>query len=115
MSGKELPAHIANLLARQNHDAQGAPADSAAIPWSGRDLSGSGNPLHTFDGDHGHTPAAVAAARAQLIAGEISETQFVAALAGQRLFAPVLATGTGDAEHGDTEADISLVSLTAPD
>lgn len=115
MSSKELPAHIANLLARQQRSADGAPADSAGIPWSGRDLSGEGNPLHTFDGDDGHTTAAVAAARERFITGEAAEAEFVNSLIGQRLFVPVLATGTGDAEHGDKEADISLVSLTAPD
>lgn len=111
---KQLPAHIASLLARQP-SAGSAPADSAGIPWAGRDLSGEGNPLHSFDGDDGLTPPAVAAAREGFIAGEIEEAEFVNALLGQRLFVPVLATGTGDAEHGDKEADISLVSLTAPD
>lgn len=115
MSSKELPAHIANLLARQNRFVDGGPADSAGIPWEGRDLSGGGNPLHTFDGDDGRTPAAVAEARDLFIAAEIGEAEFVNALAGQRLFAPVIAAGSGDADHGDKEADISLVSLTAPD
>ncbi|MGO1548648.1 MAG: SseB family protein [Nesterenkonia sp.] len=115
MSENRLPAHIANLLERQQRSDSGAPADSAGIAWSGRDLSGDANPLHTFDGDDGHTTAPVAAARRRLITGESDEAQFVASLAGQRLFAPVLATGTGDAENGDKEADISLVSLTAPD
>ena len=109
MSSNQLPAHIANLLERQNG------TDSAGTPWQGRDLSGAGNPLHTFDGDDGRTPAAVASARQRLIVGEAGEAAFVAALAGQRLFVPVIATGTGDAEHGDREADISLVSLSAPD
>lgn len=115
MSSQQLPAHIANLLERQQRTEHGEPADSAGVAWSGRDLSGAGNPLHTFDGDDGHTPAPIAAARRRLIAGETDEAQFVASLAGQRLFAPVIATGTGDADHGDKEADISLVSLTAPD
>ena len=115
MSSKQLPAHIANLLARQQRTVEGAPADSAGIAWEGRDLSGDRNPLHTFDGDDGRTPAAVAAARAQFVAADISEAEFVNALAGQRLFAPVIATGEVGAEHGDKEADISLVSLTAPD
>lgn len=131
VSGKQLPAHIGNLLARQprspgsnsagpntpDSTSAGAsvPADSAGIPWAGRDLSGEGNPLHTFDGDDGLTPPAMAAARERFIAGEAEEAQFVNALLGQRLFVPVLATGAADAEHGDSEADISLVSLTAPD
>ncbi|WP_300343955.1 SseB family protein [Nesterenkonia sp.] len=131
--GRQLPAHIAHLLASRPSSAGGttggedpghaedaaaahhAAADSAGIPWAGRDLSGEGNPLHTFDGDDGRTPPAVAQARSRLIAGQISEAEFVAALAGQRLFAPVLATGSADAESGDKEAEISLVSLTTPD
>lgn len=102
---RELPAHIAKLL----------PADSAGIPWAGRDLSGEGNPLHTFDGDDGLTPAGVSHARRRLLAGETDEAGFVNALSGQRLFVPVLATGQGDAVHGDREADISLITLTASD
>ena len=53
MSGKELPGHIVALLQRQNRDGEGRAADSAGITWQGRDLSGEGNPLHTFDGDDG--------------------------------------------------------------
>ncbi|WP_120004357.1 SseB family protein [Nesterenkonia muleiensis] len=102
---RELPAHIANLL----------PADSAGIPWAGRDLSGEGNPLHTFDGDDGFTTPVISEARRRLLAGDTDEPGFVNALAGQRLFAPVLATGHSDAEHGDKEAEISLVTLTASD
>ncbi|GAB3846072.1 SseB family protein [Nesterenkonia populi] len=114
-SAKELPAHIANLLDRQHRSADGRPADSAGIPWQHRDLSGEGNPLHTFDGDDGLAAPAVAQARSALIDGVADEAEFVNALAGQRLFAPVIAAGHGDAEHGDKEADISLVTLTASD
>lgn len=126
---RELPAHIASLLSDSTapgarhrdastgsmRDAEGRLTDSAGIPWEGRDLSADGNPLHTFDGDDGRTPPTVLSARRQLIGGQMDEAGFVAALAGQRLFAPVLATGAGNAEEGDKEADISLVSLTAPD
>lgn len=113
--GPQLPAHIANLLQRQNRAADGTAADSAGISWQGRDLSGEGNPLHTFDGDDGLTTPQIAEARRQLCAGESAEPDFVNALAGQRLFAPVIASGEGDAEHGDKEAAISLVTLTAKD
>lgn len=112
---KHLPAHIAALLQRQQRSADGQPADSAGVAWSGRDLTGETNPLHTFDGDDGLITAALAAARRRLLTGETDEPGFVNALAGQRLFAPVIATGHGDAEHGDKEADISLVTLTAAD
>lgn len=100
---RELPAHIARLV------------DSAGVPWAGRDLSGEGNPLHGFDGDDGLTAPAVEGARRRLLTGETDEAGFVNALAGQRLFAPVIATGEGDAVHGDKEAAISLVTLTASD
>lgn len=171
MSSRELPAHIANLLQRQGatsgaesdafteevnqpssqqaqqqdhqHSAGAYPpaTDSAGIPWQGRDLSGGGNPLHSFDGDNGLTPDDVAAAEENLLVGEIDEAQFVATLARQRLFVPVIAslgegspgasadgpaedsadalTGGHDADDvaatGDKEADISLVTLSAPD
>lgn len=112
---KHLPAHISALLERQQRSAEGDPADSAGISWSGRDLSGEGNPLHTFDGDDGLITPALREERRRLLAGETDEPGFVNALAGERVFAPVIATGQGDAEHGDKEADISLVSLTASD
>jgi hypothetical protein len=112
---KDLPAHIAALLDRQQRSTEGQPADSAGIPWSGRDLTGAGNPLHTFDGDDGRITPVLGEARRRLLAGESDEPGFVNALAGQRLFAPVIATGHGDARHGDKEADISLVTLAAAD
>ncbi len=109
----ELPAHIANLLARQNRAADGSAADSAGISWAGRDLSGDGNPLHSFDGDNGLVTEQIGRVRRRLLTGDTDEAGFVNALAGQRLFAPVIATGEGDAEHGDKVAAISLVTLTA--
>lgn len=151
---RELPAHIAKLLssgvqagASRPRGGRGFPTvgnstDSAGIPWAGRDLSGEGNPLHTFDGDDGLTPPVISEARRRLLAGDADEAGFVNALGGQRLFAPVLATGPGDAEHGDgrlsraktragsgsseaiegsergsanKEAEISLITLTASD
>lgn len=125
---KDLPGHIAALLQRAPRDAHGRPADSAGIPWADRDLSAEGNPLHTFDGDDGLATAAVRSARERLLAGELDEAGFVQALAGQRLFVPVLAelaeeadpvpaSGTGEenAPVGDKQADITLISLTNRD
>lgn len=119
---RELPAHIAQLLRRDGRDADGRAVDSAGVSWQGRDLSGEGNPLHTFDGDDGLAEPAVAAARDRLVAGEIDEAAFVAALRGARLFVPVLATASvleepapAGGPAGDKEAEISLVSLTAAD
>ncbi|MCH8561767.1 SseB family protein [Nesterenkonia sp. YGD6] len=127
---RDLPGHIAALLQRAPRDAEGRPADSAGIPWADRDLSGDGNPLHTFDGDDGLAAAAVRSAREQLLAGELDEAGFVNALAGQRLFVPVLAElaeeaapapgsstepGPGGAPVGDKQADITLISVTSRD
>lgn len=124
--GRPLPGHIAALLARSATDAHGRPADSAGIAWEGRDLSGGGNPLHTFDGDDGRIAPTVAEAREGLVAGDLSEAQFVEALRGQRLFVPVMATlaeegeplgGTDDRvgteSGGDKQADIALISITS--
>lgn len=111
----ELPVHIAQLLERQQRDSLGRAADSAGETWEGRDLSGSGNPLHTFDGDDGLITAELAKVRQQLLRGEVNEAGFVNALSQQRLFVPVIASGTGDAVEGDKQADISLVRLTAAD
>ncbi|GAA1150031.1 SseB family protein [Nesterenkonia lutea] len=128
-SGKDLPGHIAALLQRQARDDQGRPADSAGVAWEDRDLSGAGNPLHTFDGDDGRASPAVLEARERLLAGELDEAGFVNALAGQRLFVPVLAelaeeaeaspsdphAGQSSAPVGDKQADITLISITSRD
>ncbi|MGJ9424990.1 SseB family protein [Nesterenkonia halotolerans] len=127
--GKDLPGHIAALLQRQARDDQGRPADSAGVAWEDRDLSGEGNPLHTFDGDDGLASPAVREARERLLAGELDEAGFVNALAGQRLFVPVLAelaeeaeapasdphTGPSSGPVGDKQADITLISITSRD
>lgn len=117
---KALPGHIAALLDRQNRDDAGRAADSAGIAWEGRDLSGEGNPLHTFDGDDGLAPAALDTARQAVLAGTLGESGFVAALTGQRLFVPVLADAAQSpdedlSQHGDKQSDITLVSMTARD
>lgn len=123
---KALPGHIAALLQRQQRDGAGRPADSAGIAWAGRDLSGEGNPLHTFDGDDGLAAPALEKARQKLLSGELEEPEFVNSLRGLRLFVPVLATVAeeGQPVHtdagqagpvGDKQADIALVSITAND
>lgn len=129
MSSLKLPGHIAALLERQHRDVGGRPADSAGIPWEGRDLSGVGNPVHFFEGDDGRTERGLEEARAALLAGEADEADFVDALTGLRLFVPVLATtaeeSTSQRSHhveaensglvGDKQADISLISIHAGD
>lgn len=118
---RELPGHIAALLARSVKDEHGRPADSAGVAWAGRDLSGAGNPLHTFDGDDGLMTAQIAQARELLLQGALTEAGFVEALRAQRLFVPVLATraeegqrlASPEAPVGDKQADIALISLTS--
>lgn len=121
MTERRLPAHIEAALS-------GNAADSAGRAWKGRDLSGDGNPLHAFDKDDGAVPAAYAAAVHDLVNGAADETAVVRALAGVRVFVPVIAQlggqdavaeggeGIGHLHHeGDKEADMALVTIKAPD
>ena len=115
MAERALPGHIAAALA-----AAGGPTDSAGQAWAGRDLSGDGNPLHNFDDDDGRADAGYLAAVADLVAGTGSEAAVVTALARARLFVPIVATlgeeGEGhDGLASDKQADMALVTLTAPD
>jgi SseB protein N-terminal domain len=112
---RHLPGHIAAALARA-----GGPADSAGRPWAGRDLSGDGNPLHNFDDDDGLADAGYAAAVRRLIAGDGTEAEVIQALAGARVFVPIVAElgEEADGGHGlaaDKQADMALVTLKAPD
>ncbi|WP_404321741.1 SseB family protein [Arthrobacter luteolus] len=115
MAKRELPGHIAAALA-----AAGGPADSAGVPWAGRSLEGEGNPLHRFDKDDGQPDAGYTSAVAALTAGTGSEADVVRSLATARVYVAIIATLGEDAEsaHGlaaDKEADLALVTLTAPD
>ncbi|WP_077489225.1 SseB family protein [Sinomonas mesophila] len=112
---RRLPGHIAAALARA-----GSGTDSAGQPWAGRDLAGEGNPLHQFDDDDGLADAGVTAALGALAAGEGDEAGVHRALASARVFVAVVASLAegGLGEHGfaeDKEADMALVTLTAPD
>lgn len=126
MTERRLPAHIEAAL-------DGNVADSAGRAWKGRDLSGGGNPLHAFDKDDGAVPPEYSAAVRDLASGAADESAVVRALAELRVFVPVVAQLGGDqaasAEHadgtehadraghheGDKEADMALVTITAPD
>ncbi|GAA4360677.1 SseB family protein [Paeniglutamicibacter cryotolerans] len=112
---KHLPGHISAALARA-----GGGTDSAGQDWAGRDLSGEGNPLHNFDADDGRADSGYLAAIGALIAGTGTEQEVHAALATARVFIAVVAqlAEGGLGEHGfteDKEADMALVTLTAPD
>lgn len=115
MAERALPGHIAAALA-----GAGGPADSAGQSWAGRDLSGDGNPLHNFDADDGSADAGYLAALAALEDGTGTEAQVVATLATARVFVPIVASLAEEAESdaglvADKEADMALVTLTAPD
>jgi hypothetical protein len=114
---RKLPAHIEAALA-------GNLADSAGRPWAGRDLSGQGNPLHTFDDDDGLADAGYAAAIEELFdrssQPEPQEEAVIRALASARVFIPIVAEVTQTAEGvsgevADKEAEMALVTLQAPD
>lgn len=115
MAARELPGHIAAALA-----GAGGPTDSAGQPWAGRDLAGEGNPLHNFASDDGLADAGYREALEKLIVGTGSEADVVASLATARVFVPIVAVlgEETESEHGltaDKQADMALVSLTAPD
>ncbi len=112
---KELPGHIAAALQRA-----GGMADSAGVPWAGRDLSGSGNPLHDFDADDGSQDAGYGAAIDGLVARESDEARVVDTLSRARVFVPIVAEVAAEAPGhlgttADKEADMALVWLHAPD
>lgn len=113
--GRHLPGHIEAALRQA-----GKGTDSAGQPWSGRDLSAEGNPLHHFDADDGEPDAGYVAATAALKAGTGDEQGVHRALSRARLFVPVVATLAegGIGAHGfaeDKEADMALVTIKVPD
>jgi hypothetical protein len=117
MTERRLPAHIEAAL-------HGNVTDSAGRAWKGRDLSGDGNPLHTFDKDDGAVPDQYAAALRALVDRVSDEVAVVHVLAAVRVFVPVVAQLGGQeaqpstqAHHheGDKEADMALVTIKAPD
>jgi hypothetical protein len=84
-------------------------ADSAGVPWSGRNLTS-----QPFMGDDGSTDPALAEA---LAGGDL--TSIVAAWATSRVLAPIVAVlGEGDelvAAEGDKSADMALITIHAAD
>ena len=88
----------------------GGAADSAGVPWQGREL-----PTGGFAGDAGQADPALLRA---LTGGD--ERQVMTALAGARLIVPVTAVATATTEGvsghvADTEADMAVVLLEHPD
>ena len=69
---RELPGHIRALL-----DAAGGPADSAGIPWAGRNLGPEAAALSTHADDDGSADVRVNAALDELRAGRAGEDAVV--------------------------------------
>lgn len=135
---RELPGHIRAALDRMREKTAGSnTADTAGVPWEGRDLSGPGvdgsaNPLHVFDEDDGTSPAEWTRVMAALTTGAAGEAEVTDVLSRIRVFAavvPTLAVDEDDvhdhADHsgyehdvaaqGDKAADVALVTMRAPD
>lgn len=92
------------------------PADSAGIPWKGRDLKPS-----PFSGDSGHADPELAAALESWKRGEAELTNLVVALAGKRVVIPVMAEVenlvVSEATNlvADKDASTGVVCVSAPD
>ncbi|WP_396415178.1 SseB family protein [Kocuria rhizosphaerae] len=106
-------------MAAQLASAGGA-EDTGGQAWAGRNLGEGTSHTHLFPDDDGAAVPAVVRALAALRAGTGDEAAVVAALAGTRVFVPVLAqvsssTVTDAGFVADKEADMALVSLRAAD
>ncbi len=115
MTDRRLPEHIAAQLR-----GAGGTADTGGQAWAGRNLGEGTSHTHLFPGDEGAADPGVLAALAALRAGAGDEAAVVAALAGARVFVPVVAevsssTVTEAGLVADKEADMALVSLRAAD
>ncbi|MFF0904261.1 UNVERIFIED_CONTAM: SseB family protein [Kocuria sp. CPCC 205316] len=115
MTGRPLPGHIAAQLA-----GAGGTEDTGGQPWAGRNLGEGTSHTHRFPDDDGAAAPAVLQALQDLRAGTADEASVVAALAGTRVFVPVVAevsasTVTEAGLVADKEADMALVSLRAAD
>ncbi|RKQ33325.1 SseB family protein [Kocuria tytonis] len=114
-AARPLPPHIAAQLR-----SAGGATDTGGQAWEGRNLGEGTSHTHQFPDDPGTADPAVAAALGRWRAGETGEQQVVAALAGIRVFVPVVAQVskshvTADGLVSDKEADMALVSLRASD
>ncbi|MFE7630104.1 SseB family protein [Kocuria sp. NPDC057446] len=115
MTQRPLPGHIAAQLA-----GAGGTEDTGGQAWAGRNLGEGTSHTHRFPDDDGAAAPAVLRALRELRAGTGDEAAVVAALAGTRVFVPVVAevsasTVTEAGLVADKEADMALVSLRAAD
>jgi len=92
------------------------PADSAGVPWAGRELKPS-----PFSGDAGHADPELARVLAEWRAGQVPLSKFVSALAGKRVVVPVMAEVENlvmnEATNlvADKDASSAIVCVSAPD
>lgn len=92
------------------------PADSAGIPWQGRELKPS-----PFSGDSGHADPQLAAVQREWRLGTAPLTELVQALAGKRVVIPVMAEVenlvVNEATNlvADKDASTGVVCVSAPD
>lgn len=112
---RALPAHIAAQLR-----SAGGPTDTGGQAWEGRNLGEGTSHTHQFPDDPGAADPNVACALDAWRAGTVGEEEVVAALAGIRVFVPIVAQVsqshiTEDGLVSDKEADMALVSLQAAD
>lgn len=90
-------------------------ADSAGVPWKGRELH-----ENNFANDDGSADASLVAAITRLQRGEATNEEVVAAFSKARLLIPLLANlGESEiGEHGhkvDKSAELSIVTVGTPD
>lgn len=85
-------------------------ADSAEVPWGGRELSPTGFESDTGDADAGLRDA---------LAGSADDATVMQAVAGTRFLVPVVAAALGEDERGghrvETGVDMAVVTLVGPD
>jgi len=92
------------------------PADSAGVPWKGRDLKPS-----PFSGDDGHADPELAAVQEQWRSGAAGLPALVRALAGKRVVIPVMAQVENLVMNettnlvADKDASTGVVCVSAPD
>lgn len=97
------------------HSPKNPPADSAGVPWEGRQFES--NP---WQGDDGKPDSRVAEVLKQLNVRRATVDDLLAVLPGTRLLAPLLAHvgEVGVGAHGqkvDKRADLSIVAVATPD
>ena len=114
-AARHLPPHIAAQLR-----SAGGPTDTGGQAWEGRNLGDGTSHTHQFPDDPGTADPSAARALAAWRDGRAGEQDVVAALAGIRVFVPIVAQIsrshiTQDGLVSDKEADMALVSLQASD